>query len=107
MAFLRAQKSFRFSIQTVEIMEHIGRRMGMDNTATIERLIRAEAVTMSKTDSVLKTILCRVPSDYTPELVASILIPTVGRRKKTPEAAIPDLPPPPPHLARSAGLTPE
>lgn len=102
--FKRIPKSYKFSIQMVELMNHIGSRMGMDNTATIERLLRSEGVTMAKTDPQIKTILCRVPADYTDERVAGIIQP-IGRRKRpTPSDVVPDLPPPPPHLARSAGL---
>jgi len=101
MAYPRRQATFRFTEQTHELLDILGGRIGLDRTATLERLVRAEAVLASKTDAELSGVLCRTPKDY---MGKSHSKKAPGRKKKAAPTVAPDVPPPPPATQRSAGL---
>jgi len=102
MAYPRHPHTFRFSAQTNEFLEHLTCRTGLDKTAMLERLVRAEAVVASKTDAALSFALAKLPCDY-PKKPKKRL---PGRRlKAVPQPAQDTQPPPPPSALRSAGIS--
>ena len=101
MAYPRRAATYRFSEQTHELLDVLVERTGLDKTAMIERLIRAESVLASRTDASLSSILVKLPCDYG---VKKIVKKKPGRKVRAVPKPAPDVPPPPPAKTAAAGL---
>jgi len=101
MGYPRRAATFRFSEQTHEILDTMVARTGLDRTAMLERLVRAEAVRASKTDSAIAGMLAKLPKDYREHVQIKR---RAGRKVKAAPIAAPDVPPPPPATMQAAGL---
>ncbi len=66
----KRQKSFRFSLQVVEILEYLQEKTGLDQTKTLERLVCAEAHARAVQDLELLRITRKTPRDYAREEMA-------------------------------------
>ena len=103
MAYPRRQATFRLSEQIHDLLDTMGTLTGLDRTATIERLIRAEAITMAKTEAPLAIILCKSAAAYKKNPVVKK---APGRKKKIPLFEGDDVLPPTKDEKRAAGILP-
>jgi len=81
---LKKMCAFRLHYRTIEILGHLEGVNGLDTTKQIERLIEAEAKTLSKTDEDIRKILAKTPRDYADEVVVGMWAPKTKNKGRGP-----------------------